>query len=92
MNIHFDNKLQSLTKHTLTTPSLYGIVQVIDKPIHMWGHIIDRVVVRPDDDIPKNILLETHLNQTIIALNPTSKCQSLSTYLCIYMYIHTIAT
>ena len=45
MNIHFDNPLQSLTKQTLTT------VQVIDKPTHRCGHIIDWVIVRPDDDI-----------------------------------------
>ena len=51
MNIHFDNQLQSLAKHTLTSYSLYGLVQVINKPTHRCGHIIDCVVVRPDDDI-----------------------------------------
>ena len=35
MNIHFDNPSQSLTKQTLTTLSLYNLVQVINKPIHM---------------------------------------------------------
>ena len=70
--------LQSLTKQTLTTLSLYTIIQVINKSTHKCGHIIDRVVVRPDDDIHKNLLLQTHLNQTIIALNPTSVFQSLS--------------
>ena len=44
----------------------------------MCGYIIDWVVVRPDNDIHKNLLLQTHLNQTIIALNPTSTFQSLS--------------
>ena len=86
MNIHFDNPLQSLTKQTLTTLSLYNLVQVINKPTHRCDHIIDRVDVRPDDDIHKiffvknnkNLLLQTHLNQTIIALNPTSMFQSLS--------------
>ena len=34
MNIHFDNPLQSLTKQTLSTLSLYGLVQVINKPTH----------------------------------------------------------
>ena len=53
MNIHFDNPLQSLTKQTLTTLSLYNLVQVINKPTHMCGHIIDWVIVRPDDDIHK---------------------------------------
>ena len=53
MNIHFDNPLQSLTKHTLTTLSLYNLVQVINKPTHRCGHIIDWVIVRPDDDIHK---------------------------------------
>ena len=78
MNIHFDNPLQSLTKQTLTTLCLYNLVQVINKPTHRCGHIIDWVIVRPDDDIHKNLLLQTHLNQTIIALNPTSIFQSLS--------------
>ena len=78
MNAHFDNPLQSLSKQTLTTLRLYSLVQVINKPTHKYGHIIDWVVVRPDDDIHKNLLLQTHLNQTIIAFNPTSTFQSLS--------------
>ena len=63
MNIHFDNPLQSLTKQTLTTLSLHNLVQVINKPTHRCGHIIDWVIspltgadwviVRPDDDIHK---------------------------------------
>ena len=51
MNIHFDNPLQSLTKQTLSTLSLYSLVQVINKPTHRCGHIIDWVIVRPDDYI-----------------------------------------
>ena len=51
MNIHFDNPLQSLTKQTLSTLSLYSLVQVINKPTNRCGHIIDWVIVRPDDDI-----------------------------------------
>ena len=51
MNIHFDNPLQSLTKQTLSTLSLYSLVKVINKPTHRCGHIIDWVIVRPDDDI-----------------------------------------
>ena len=51
MNIHFDNPLQSLTKQTLTTLSLYIHVQVFNKPTHRCGHIIDWINVRPDDDI-----------------------------------------
>ena len=78
INIHFDNPLQSLNKQTLTTLSLHSFVQVINKPTHMCGHIIDCVIVRPDDDIHRNLLLQTHLNQTIIALNPNSMFQSLS--------------
>ena len=78
MNIHFDNPLQSITKQTLTTLSLHSLVQVINKPTLRCGHIIDWVIVRPDDDIHENQLLQTHLNQIIIALNPTSMFQSLS--------------
>ena len=51
MNIHFDNPLQSVTKQTLTTLSLNNLVQVINKPTHTCGDIIDWVIVRPDDDI-----------------------------------------
>ena len=72
MNIHFYNQLQSLTKLTLTTLSLYNNVQVITKPTHKFGHIIEWVVVRPDDDIRRNLLLQAHLNQTISALNPST--------------------
>ena len=53
MNIHFDNPLQSQTKQTLTTLGLDNPVQVINEPTHRCGHIIDRVIVRPDDDIHK---------------------------------------
>ena len=51
MNIHFYNPLQSLTKQTLSTLSLHSLVQVINKPTHRGGHIINWVIVRPDDDI-----------------------------------------
>ena len=51
INIHYDNPLQSLTKHTLSTLSLHSLVQVINKPTHRCGHINDWVIVRPDDDI-----------------------------------------
>ena len=53
MNTNFDNPLQSLTKQTLSTLILYSLVQVINKPTHRCGHIIDWVIVRPDDDIHK---------------------------------------
>ena len=45
MNIHFDNPLQSLTKQTFTTLSFYNLAQVINKPTHRWGHIINWVIV-----------------------------------------------
>ena len=78
MNIHYGNQLQSQTKQTLTTLSLNSLVQVINKPTHRCSQIIDWVIVRPDDDIKKNLLLQTHLNHAIIALNPTSMFQSQS--------------
>ena len=78
MNIHFDNPLQSLTKHTLTTLSLYNLVQVINKPTHRCGNIIDWVLFDLTMTSIKNLLLQTHLNQTIIALSPSSMFQSLS--------------
>ena len=51
MNIHFGNPLLSQTKQTLSTLNLYDLVQVINEPTHWCGHIIDRVIIRPDDDI-----------------------------------------
>ena len=61
MNIHFDNPLQSLTKQTLTTLSLHYLVQVIDKPTLRCDHIIDWVIVRPDDDIhEKSTVTDSH--------------------------------
>ena len=53
MNIRFDNPLQSLTKQKVRTSNLCCLVQVINEPTHMCGHIIVWVVVRPDDDIHK---------------------------------------
>ena len=78
MNIHFDNPLQSLTKQTLSTLSLYGLVQVIHKPTHRCGHIIDGLLFNLTMTSIENLLLQTHLNQTTIALSPTSIFQSLS--------------
>ena len=69
-NLYIES-LQSLTKLTLTTPSHDDLVQVIYKPTHKCGHIIDWVVVRPVDDIHKNLLFRTYLNHTIIILNHT---------------------
>ena len=77
MNIHFDNPLQLLTKQTWTTPILHRLGQVINKPTYKCGHIIDWDVVRPDDDIHTNLLLQTHMNHIIIALNPTSMFKTL---------------
>ena len=74
MNIHFDNPLQSLTKQTLSTHSLYSLVQVINEPNHRCCHIIDWVIVRPDDDIHRKYTV----TDSLIALNPTSIFQSLS--------------
>ena len=78
INIHFNNPLQPLTKQTLTTLSLYSLVQVINKPTHRFGHIIDWVLFDLTITSIKNLLLQTHLNQNIIALSPTSIFQSLS--------------
>ena len=61
MNIHFDNPLQSLTKQTLTTLSLHNLVQVINKPTHRCGHIIDWVIVRPDYDIHRKSIVAASL-------------------------------
>ena len=77
MNINFDNPQQSATKQTFPTLNLCSLVQVINEPTNKCGHIINWVVVRPDNDINRSLLLQTHLNQTTIALNPTLIFQSL---------------
>ena len=61
MNIHFDNPLQSLTKRSLTTISLYSLVQVINEPTHRCGHVIDWIIVRPDDDIHRKYIVADSL-------------------------------
>ena len=84
MNIHFDNPLQSLTKQTLTTLSLYGLIQVINKPTHKCGHIIVLLFNMTMTSM-KNLLLQTHLNQTIIALNPTSTIYPSADISCVFI-------
>ena len=76
MNIHFNNPLQSLTKQTLTTLSLHSLVQVINKPTHRCGHIIDWVVVRPDDDIHITVTdsFESHHYCTKSYINASVLC------------------
>ena len=78
MNIHFDNPLQSLTKHTLTTLNLYNLVQVIVKPTHKCCHFIDWVDVRPDDDIHKKSTLTDSLESDHYCIKSASMFQSLS--------------
>ena len=76
MNIHFDNPLQSLTKQTLTTLiTLFKslISPLIGAVISLTGLLFDLTIISIE-----NVLLQTHMRQTIIALNPTSMLQSLS--------------
>ena len=70
MNIHFDNPFQSLTKQTLNTPSLYNFVQVITKPTHRCGHIIDWVIVRHDDDIHRKYTVIDSLESYLYCTKP----------------------
>ena len=75
MNIHFDNPLQSVTKQTLTSLSLYDFVNSLISPlisavISLTGLLFDVMMTSIN-----NLLLQTHLNQTIIALSPTSMFQ-----------------
>ena len=81
MNIHSDNPLQSLTNQTLTTLNLYDLSKSLMGPliyavISLTGLLFDLMMTSIE-----NLLLLTHLNQTIIALNPTSMFQSLSSTL-----------
>ena len=45
----------------MTILSLHSLVQVIDKPTHRCGNIIDWVIVRPDDDIHKKSIVADSL-------------------------------
>ena len=56
MNIHYYYPLQSLTKQIFTILSLHSLVQAINKPTHKCCHIIEWVIVRPDDNIHRNVL------------------------------------
>ena len=74
MNIHFDNPLQSRTKQTLSTLSLYNLMsQLTGAVISLTELLFDLTMTSIE-----NLLLQTHLNQTTIALNPTSIFQYLS--------------
>ena len=57
MNIQFDDTLQLPTRQTMTILSLHSLVLAINKPTHRCGHIIDWVIVRPDDDIHRNSIV-----------------------------------
>ena len=61
VNIHFDNPLQSPTKQTLTTLRLNCLEKVVIKPTNRCNHIIDSVIVRPDDDIHKKSIVTDSL-------------------------------
>ena len=83
--IIFDNPLQSLTKLTLTTLSFYSLVQVINKPIHKCGHIIDSIVARPNDDIHRKSTVTGSLESdhyctksflNVSVSNPSSSCRT----------------
>ena len=76
MNIHFDNPQQSLAKHTLTTLSLItlsksSIGPLISAVISLTGLLFGLTMTSI-----KNLLLQTHMNKDIIALNLTSTYQS----------------
>ena len=78
MNIHFDNPLQSLTKQLLVllvfmTLSKSLISQLTGAVISLTGLLFDLTMTSIE-----NLLLQTHLNQTNIALNPTSIFQYIS--------------
>ena len=75
--LHFDNLLQSLTKQTLTTLSLYALSKTLISPL--ISVVISFTVLLFDLMMTsiKNILSQTQLNQNIIALNPTSTFQSM---------------
>ena len=78
MNIYFGNPLQSLTNQTLTIPSLIALSKSLISPlmsavISLTGLMFDLTITSI-----KNLLFLTHLNPTIIALNPTAIFQSLS--------------
>ena len=78
MNIHFDNPLQSLAKQTLTFLVFIALSKsLISLLIGAVRSLTGLLFVLTMTSI-KSLLLQTHLNQTIIALNPTSMFQSLS--------------
>ena len=50
-NIHFDCVNETLTKRTVDLLAQYNLEQVIDSSTHKKGHILDWIVIRPDDDV-----------------------------------------
>ena len=79
MNIHCDNPLQSLTKQTLSTLSLYGLVQVINKPTHRCSHITSITIGNaqiPFKQSVKNLgfTLDCHLTMNAHVSNIARTC------------------
>ena len=53
-NIHFDCPHTPLTAKTVDILNAYSLQQVVTEPTHKGGHILDWVIVRPDEQIHRS--------------------------------------
>ena len=51
VNVHFDKPNEPLTKTTVEILDMYNLKQIVDRPTHKRGHVIDWIVVSDDDNI-----------------------------------------
>ena len=51
MNIHYDCSDHPLTAKTLDMLNMYNFKQVVTQSTHRCGHILDCVIIRPNDQV-----------------------------------------
>ena len=51
MNIHYDCPDHPLTAKTLDMLNMYNFKQVVTQCTHRRGHILDCVIIRPNDQV-----------------------------------------
>ena len=62
MNIHYDQPQNPMTAKMVELLDSFNIDQMIDKPTHNRGHIIDWVLHRPDDCLVKSAIVTEELS------------------------------
>ena len=54
-NIHYDHPHDPLTANTPDILNMYNLQQTVDQSTHRQGHVLDWVIVRPDEGIHQSL-------------------------------------